>query len=997
VKKHHHINIKTEPLHSIHPRQGITGSILEKHFHGNDSKETSSKNVKQPVNKIEVIGSILKNIYILCVNFESPVNENIYENILNIISLTGGRQLEVSNNRITAGYGASGRGTPSQDAALSALNILNLLKIKDDKKVNMPGISICHGELIVDPDETIKISGKYENILSNCITLATKLPLGKIRVDETTKSAIKNNFIVREIKDGKNTIPFIELQGINTNEISNKKLINRIDALKKIGKLLADVNDGNGRVLTICGLPGVGKTRIAIEVKRRLTTGGHTVNWFQADLKGPLSNRPYSGLVEIFRSIFNIPVYADTDLIKEKILAQKKIKLPTHEFNNLVELIKNGTIVNNKEDNQGDSIKNTLIRSVKELASSSLSIFFFDNFKLIDNQSLEALHRLSQFITVLPVVLAFSIRKGYIHGFESSPQLVEIELNPLTENEIKELGTAYTDNNNNSRLNNDLYKVSMGIPACAINYIEATINSGLHYVKSENVYDNSINPVNKPSIQQQELIFSEFFTLPPEKQIILQYASVLGINFSIELLTALLEFPFEEIEAAIKVMTSFLWFSKKGNNYKFSTPFIQQTIYLTIPNDEQLLMHKNSALAIEEKFKDRKDEFAEELAYHYHNLKAYSEAIESLELAAVYNSAKGDFFKAAKCIIRAINISLKNRQNESEKIIQLLEESISFAIHTQFLKTIEEIAIQIDKLPNININPELFIRFNIAKAHIYLHTGQFTQAEELLKLAEKNAGIISNNSLLSAIHQIHGQLYFEKGDIQKSISSLMLSIGTVDSSEHSMMAHKKSLLSLGRTVFGEPKNVNKIREELSKYISSNVGEDGAAAFYLQRTLYHALRLDKNYSEAISVCISAIENAEKFSLKNDLAVYQMELADILLESGELNKAYEALEKSSEFATLASHKTMIERNNINSYYIDTIKFGSQKSKNQLIKMTNSSENGWVTIKACYLCGLIYKKDNKTGKSKKMFKKAKELSAKYGLNLYISTIDRQLKNIN
>jgi hypothetical protein len=188
-------------------------------------------------------------------------------------------------------------------------------------------------------------------------------------------------------------------------------------------------------------------------------------------------------------------------------------------------------------------------------------------------------------------------------------------------------------------------------------------------------------------------------------------------------------------------------------------------------------------------------------------------------------------------------------------------------------------------------------------------------------------------------------------------------------------------------------DMNTLKSELAVVDGYATGEFGSATFYLGRSIYTLHFISENIMEAVSICLQGISRAKKADLKKDLAFMLMDLSDMYIEQNELNKAYTAIKESYLFAQKSSNTLLQNRCDTNNFYIDAVKFGSSKSKEKLARQANSSTNIWIAIRSNYLLGLLLRSKNKTGKSKKLFKKALNLCEKYNNNIYKKQLTKLL----
>jgi class 3 adenylate cyclase/tetratricopeptide (TPR) repeat protein len=170
----------------------------------------------------------------------------------------------------------------------------------------------------------------------------------------------------------------------------------------------------------------------------------------------------------------------------------------------------------------------------------------------------------------------------------------------------------------------------------------------------------------------QGLIMTRVDALPDEARNVLQSAAVIGRTFSKRLLHAVLVED-GQLDSDLEMLGDLELIApvERGTEPEFSFRhvLIQETVYSSLLHRRRERLHRRTAEAIEQLYADRLDDHLDQLAFHYHESRAFAQAfpylIRSAERSAsrYANDAAQRYYQSAIEIIPTLTTTPEQRTN----------------------------------------------------------------------------------------------------------------------------------------------------------------------------------------------------------------------------------------------------------------------------------------------------------------------------------------------
>jgi DNA-binding CsgD family transcriptional regulator len=161
---------------------------------------------------------------------------------------------------------------------------------------------------------------------------------------------------------------------------------------------------------------------------------------------------------------------------------------------------------------------------------------------------------------------------------------------------------------------------------------------------------------------------------------VLSVASVIGREFQLDVLSRVLAGPEEELEAALQEASAAAIIEEHSAvgatiTYRFTHAFFRQTLYEEIVAPRRIRLHQQVAHALEELYRHRLDEHADELAEHfsfYSDTLNLAKAVQYGEVAARHATEVFAYGEAARQLDRALVVQDLVDRDDREKRCDLL-------------------------------------------------------------------------------------------------------------------------------------------------------------------------------------------------------------------------------------------------------------------------------------------------------------------------------------
>jgi len=522
-------------------------------------------------------------------------------------------------------------------------------------------------------------------------------------------------------------------------------LIGRKVELAELREAFEKLREGKGRIFSICGDAGTGKSRLVDEFKTTLDL--KEIQWLEGHAYSYAQNIPYSLLIDLLNRVFQIEEGDPPERIRKRIESGTKDLVGKTEdvvpYIGSLYALSYPEVENVSPEFWKLRLQDATQEILSALAQKALTIFCLEDLHWADPSFVELLRNALLQIRQPAIVLCvyrptFSLFAS--HQLDALAKIYhEIQLQDLSLSEAQDmleslLKTEFIP----SDLKRFVKDTAEGNPF----YLEELVNS---LIETETlIRDNSGWRITRP-IGESEIsptihgvIFARLDRLENESKRILQEASVIGRAFLYEILKRITELK-QDIDRCLTNLERFDLIRTKSLQpdleYIFKHALTQEVAYNGLLRRERKEIHEQIAIVIEQLFNERLPEYYETLAFHF--------------------SRGRSIYKAVHYLMKSGSKSL--RRYSLEEAHQYFKESFDIlSAKSEMTKDDERILI------------DLIIEW----ASVFYYRGVYRELFDLLKAHENLPGLMNDNEKLGIFYAWFGLTLWAKGKYRDSYKFL---------------------------------------------------------------------------------------------------------------------------------------------------------------------------------------------------------------------------------
>jgi len=456
-------------------------------------------------------------------------------------------------------------------------------------------------------------------------------------------------------------------------------LIGRKAELTQLIEAVENLRKGRGRIFSLCGDAGTGKSRLIEDFKNALDLKG--IQWVEGHAYAYAQNIPYFPLIDMLSRVFHIEENDNPENVREKIesgveqLVDKKESVVP--FVGSLYSLRYPEIEDVSPEFWKSRLQNAIQSILSGLAKKVQTIFFLEDLHWADPSFVELLRNALKEIREPAIVIcayrpSFSLFTGHQIG-SMGRVYQEIRLQDLSLSEAKDmleslLGTESIP----SDLKRFVQAKAEGNPF----YLEELINS---LIESEAlVRDNGSWKITRTIAESDisptihGLISGRLDRLERETKRILQEASVIGRHFLYDILKRITDLD-DRVDQGLNTLERLDFIRTRSLQpeleYMFKHPLTQEVVYNSVLKKERQEIHEQIALVMEQLFQERLPEFYETLAFHYLRGRSTVKAVEYLMLSGRKSLSRYAVEEADQYFREAFDIlKSKTEKSDAEKM-----------------------------------------------------------------------------------------------------------------------------------------------------------------------------------------------------------------------------------------------------------------------------------------------------------------------------------------
>lgn len=536
--------------------------------------------------------------------------------------------------------------------------------------------------------DTTNLAARMESMADPC----------HVNMTENTHRLVKKYFKISslgktDIKGKKEPQEIYDLEGLG--DIRSRleasaakgltKFVGRDHEISMLLHVFNKSKEGSGQVVSIVGEAGVGKSRLILEARSRIT-------YEHRSIKGRCTQYgdkiPFFPWLELFKSSLDILDCDPEEVIIRKLESglsniDKGLISKIPAFRDLLSLSvkdKEWENLEPKEKRYGifEAIRDFFI----SLSKQGPVILTIDNIHWIDKTSEELLNYFIEWIPRSKVLLLLPFRPEYNHSWGNKSFYQNINLSQLSQDSSRELIKALFSNGRVMvELEDFILRSATGNPLFIEELTYNLIESGT--VQEKDGQYLVIQDISKLEVPDtvQGIIAARMDRLQDDIKRTLQIASVIGKKFAFQILQTISETGKELKDYLLQLQHLEFIYEKNlfpELEYVFRQAVTQEVAYGSLLMNKRKEIHLRTAKAIEVAYEAQLEEFYELLAYHYSRSDDKENAFKYLKLSgdkATRNHSAWEAFelyKSAMEILKGFPVTEEQKKRRLELIHQMM-------------------------------------------------------------------------------------------------------------------------------------------------------------------------------------------------------------------------------------------------------------------------------------------------------------------------------------
>ena len=513
--------------------------------------------------------------------------------------------------------------------------------------------TVIAGGLGSDLKMEYTVIGDTVNVASRLESAAQR---GQTFVSETVYAIGRKQFEFREVepltlKGKRHPVPSFELlrprdepEPLRGVESFASRFVGRDNELAHLIEQCAMARTGKGRVVSLLGEPGVGKSRLSAEFSRRIA--GEAVQLLGAACLSYTHNSPYY----IFRRL--LMQWCDIEDSDPHDIAALKLKTAVAASNGGLSeweaYLRNVLVPPERpEDDELAGLDaetrqrltdRALITTLRVLAETTPLVLIVDDLHWLDDASTRVLDQLVREASVSPVFILAAYRPEFGPDWDALDHQSLVRLRPLDEKQVGGLVAALLEMDEAPQdLATLIVRQSAGNPYYVEEVLRTLSEDGV-LEQRDGVWTLTREPtgIEVPDTLHA-VIMGRLDHLPEDARQLMRTASVVGRTFEAALLEELgwtLTDVLTHTERLIALQFLVETRSLPDLELAFKQEFVQEVAYNTLLLRARRDLHRRVGEAIEHHYHDRIREHVELLFHHYFQAEEWMRAIQYAKQSA---------------------------------------------------------------------------------------------------------------------------------------------------------------------------------------------------------------------------------------------------------------------------------------------------------------------------------------------------------------------------
>lgn len=395
-------------------------------------------------------------------------------------------------------------------------------------------------------------------------------------------------------------------------------LIGREEELELLLRRWQRVIDGERQVVLIAGEPGIGKSRLTVELQRRIRTERYTRLQYSCS-----PHHQDSPLYPVIRQLESAAKFERNDAAGTKIEKLKGLITPAEDVGVLAEMLSlssDAALGELTPRRKRELTFDALIRQIDAAAREKPLLMIVEDVHWGDPTSLELIELVIQRTDQLPILLLITFRPEFVAPWSGQAHVTSVTLRRLDRRESAELvrgavgGDALT-----ADVVDQVAERGDGIPLFLEELSSALVESGAD--ASAVFAGDAARSAPVIPVTLQASLMERFDRLSAPTKEVAQVGAAIGREFSYELVAGVCGQLGDALDTALENLVSSGLAFRRGVPpnpiFVFKHGLVQDAIYSTLLRSKRQQLHARIAEAFERTFPETLEQHPELLAHHF--------------------------------------------------------------------------------------------------------------------------------------------------------------------------------------------------------------------------------------------------------------------------------------------------------------------------------------------------------------------------------------------
>jgi tetratricopeptide (TPR) repeat protein len=491
-------------------------------------------------------------------------------------------------------------------------------------------------------------------------TLRESANPGFVYITEATRDFVKDLFEYADVEPivlRKFSEPVRAFAVVRSSEEENRfealhsqrlRFLGRTREVLALAELWRRASSGRGQVSFITGEKGIGKSRLAVEVERRLLPmPGARLRLFGTPKHQNSVLYPFLRLVWRLSGASLAEPLALKTMKFEALLDSLGLDHADESagFASVRRLLSGDTVLPEGMNarKHRELILHAFLTMIAALARQSPVLMVFEDLQWADATSRELVGQIVKHCQDMPLMLIATARPEFIPAWASEKTVSAITLPPLSPQETSAFVSLVARNRDfPAALHDHIIECTGGVPLFVEELTKVLIETGLEFEAHGPKSGNLRSLLTALPISVHAALLARLEQVAEGKRAA-QAASVLGRHFSLALLEGIAGISGAELDLGLaRLTTSGLLLREGGTdpaNYMFKHALVQEAAYSTLSAAERKTLHMRAARLLQTS-PDHADGEPETIAYHLAGGGEYGEAASLWHLSGQHAAAR---------------------------------------------------------------------------------------------------------------------------------------------------------------------------------------------------------------------------------------------------------------------------------------------------------------------------------------------------------------------